>query len=121
MQRMTAYQGGPITADKVSRGDTVDERWERKLQAARRRWLKCLLISSVTAAVTGIFGLALSAASLLRLISAANVLSGIGLGLLVAAFFALILVAHCLDRVDDANSETKVAVYRKKLFGRETE
>jgi hypothetical protein len=90
---------------------------ENQFHAARRTWLKCLLVSCIAAAVTGIFGLVLSAASMLGVISAANLLTSVGVVLLVVTFPILVFAAHCLDRIEDISRARRLASYRKMIFG----
>jgi hypothetical protein len=118
MRRMTAYRGGTMKANAAFRVEigVIPAVVENKFRSARRRWLKCLLTSCIAAAVTGIFGLVLSAASMLGVISAVNRLTSVGVILLVATFPILVFAAHCLDRIDDANREIRLAAYRKKRF-----
>lgn len=89
---------------------------ENKFRAARRRWLRCLLVSCIAGALTGLLGLLLSAASLLSVIPSRNLLTDVGVSLLVVTFPVLVFAAHCLDRVDDANREIRLDMYRKKMF-----
>src|SRR5215470_9211019 len=82
-----------------------------------RLWVFNLLVSSILAAVTGVFGLAIASASLLHLISSRSVLGITGTALLALTFPLLVFAAHCLDRIDHANREHRLASYRKKIFG----
>jgi hypothetical protein len=94
--------------------DTADP--ADKFYRIRTRWLTCLLFSSVTAVVTGSFGLALSAAALLHIVTSSGRVSVIGLALLVITFPLLVFAAHCIDRVADTNREIRLEAYRKKIF-----
>jgi len=81
----------------------------------RRRWLHCLLFSCIGAAVCGVFGLSLSAFSLLRLVARDGTLSIVGTILLVLSFAMLAVVSHCLDRIAEFDRQVREEIYRQKL------
>ena len=80
-----------------------------------------MLTTTTTAAITGIFGLTLAGASLLRIIDSRSELGFIGTILLAVTFPLLVFAAHCLDRIEDANREHRVASYKRIVFGEENE
>lgn len=90
---------------------------ENRFHRVRRRWIKCLLVSSITAGTTGLFGLLLAAASFLHLIAPFELLSVLGSALLFLTFPLLVFTSHCLDRIDDANKGIRLAAYRENIFG----
>jgi hypothetical protein len=73
------------------------------------------MLCSVSASVTGLFGLAIAGASLLHIISAEGRFSNIGVVLLMITFPLLILAAHFLDRIDDANHAIRMSAYKHKI------
>jgi len=99
-------------AVKVMREESSETAYRR----LHRRWMTGLLVSSISAAVTGIFGLAFAVASLLHLISATGRLGLTGTILLAVTFPLVVFAAHCLDRVDDANRAYRIASYKRKIF-----
>jgi len=80
-----------------------------------------MLTTTVSAAVTGIFGLALAGASLLSILDSRSRLGFMGTILLAVTFPLLVLAAHCLDKIEDANRAHRVASYRRTVFGEEKE
>lgn len=83
----------------------------------KRRWSALLLLSAIGGIMTGITGLVLAGAALLHLISPFGGLSMIGTFLLVVTFPILIFQAHCLDAIEAANRDQRVASYRRMVFG----
>src|SRR4051794_31680359 len=75
---------------------------EHGLTRQKRRWEFCLLITLTSAAVTGLFGLLLSAAVFVELVPHNGTLSMLGSFLLMLSFPLLVLAAHCLDSIDEA-------------------
>ena len=84
------------------------------------RWIVYMLTTTITAAITAIFGLALAGASLLHMISPESPLGFIGTILLALTFPLLVLSAHCLDRIEDVNRANRVASYKRIVFGDES-
>jgi len=76
---------------------------ESKLILERRRWTIALTASASSSAVTGLVGLVLAAASLLRFVPHEGRASLFGTVLLAATFPLMIVAAHCLDKMDEAN------------------
>jgi hypothetical protein len=60
----------------------------------------------------------LSAGSLLNMITKYGVLSYAGSFLLAISFPLLFLTAHCLDRIDEAKTAIRMAMYRKTFLER---
>jgi hypothetical protein len=89
---------------------------ERTLCRHKRNWDLCLLISSNSAAVTGIFGLVLSGAVFVGLIPHDGRLSIFGSLLLAVSFPLLVLAAHCLDRIDEVKHAIRRADLNRRLF-----
>jgi len=79
--------------------------------------MTALLVSSIAAGITGIFGVALAVLSLVHVISATGRPGLTGTFLLALTFPLIVFAAHCLDRVDDANRTHRMASYRKQIFG----
>jgi hypothetical protein len=86
------------------------------LETLNQKWTRRLLISCVASVISSIFGLALAAVSMLGLISRGSVLSKTGPISLGAAFFMLVCVAHCCDRLGDVKRERRIAAFKRKLF-----
>ena len=86
-----------------------------------RKWVFYMLTTTITAAITGIFGLALAGASLLHLIDSRSVLGFAGTILLATTFPLLVVAAHCLDRIEDINRADRVASYKRIVFGKEND
>ena len=86
-----------------------------------RKWVFYMLTTTITAVITGIFGLTLAIASLLRIIDSRSELGFIGTILLAVTFPLLVLAAHCLDRIEDVNRAHRVASYKRIVFGQEDE
>lgn len=84
---------------------------------ARRCWISVLLVVSILLAVSGSFGLALAGASLLHVAGGTGALSVIGVAMLAITFCLLVIAAHCLDRIDDANRRIRVAACKRRIFG----
>jgi hypothetical protein len=76
-----------------------------------------LLISSIAAGVTGIFGVALAVLSLIHVIPAMGRLGLTGTFLLALTFPLMVFAAHCLDKVDDANRTYRMASYKRQILG----
>jgi hypothetical protein len=93
----------------------VDSSYRR----AHRKWVFYMLTTTITAAITGIFGLTLAGASLLRIIDSRSELGYTGTILLAVTFPLLVLAAHCLDRIEDVNRSHRVASYKRIVFGEE--
>ena len=110
MKADTVFSTKIVIEREISEGD---------FHRSRRRWVGCLLVSFIAAAITGIFGLTLSVMSILHFISRSNPLTPMGVFLLVATFPLLVFAAHCLDRADDANRQIRFAAYRRRAFLKE--
>jgi hypothetical protein len=82
-----------------------------------RKWVFYMLSTTVTATITGIFGLTLAGASLLGLVGSSSRLGFAGSVLLAVTFPLLVLAAHCLDRIEDVNRAERVASYKRIVFG----
>jgi hypothetical protein len=82
-----------------------------------RKWVFYMLTTTVTATITGIFGLALAGMSLLRIADSRSELGFVGTILLAVTFPLLVLAAHCLDRIEDANRAHRVVSYKRIVFG----
>ena len=91
---------------------------ETMLIRSKRRWQVWLFASAAAAAVTAALGLALSAASLFRLISNSGTLSTAASILLAVSFPLLLCAAHCLDRIDELKTAIRVMAYRRTLLQR---
>jgi len=89
---------------------------ERSLSRQKRKWDVCLLVSSISAAVTGIFGLVLSAAVFVDLVPHDGMLSIFGSLLLAVSFPLLVLAAHCLDRIDEIKHAIRRTDLNRRLF-----
>lgn len=98
----------------------VGEGLEKSFLRIRRRWSTLLLIGTTMGILTGLSGLILAGASLLRFISPFSGLGILGTVLLVTTFPILIFQAHCLERIEDANRAERVASYRRLVYGEET-
>jgi hypothetical protein len=84
-----------------------------------RKWVFYMLTTTITATLTGIFGLTLAGASLLGLVGSSSRLGFAGSVLLAVTFPLLVLAAHCLDKIEDVNRAERVASYKRLVFGRE--
>jgi len=107
-----------IAISPVVRG--VGEGSEKSFLRIRRRWSTLLLIGTTAGILTGLSGLILAGASLLRFISPFSGLGILGTVLLISTFPVLIFQAHCLERLEDANRAERVASYRRLVYGDET-
>lgn len=76
-----------------------------------------LLVAITLAVLTGGFGLALAAVSLLQIIAPYGRLAFVGTALLAVTFPILVFAAHCLDRIEDANRVQRMASYRRLVYG----
>jgi hypothetical protein len=90
---------------------------ETTYRRLHRRWMTGLLVSSIAAGVTGVFGVALAVLSLIHVISTMGRLGLTGTVLLAATFPLVVFAAHCLDRVDDENRTYRMASYKRKILG----
>lgn len=88
----------------------------RDLWRSKRSWEARLLPSSITALIAGAFGLALAAASLLGIVPHHGALSAVSAALLIASLVALVLTAHCLDKVGEIKWQIRMRSYRGKLL-----
>ena len=96
----------------------IDQRLAHvRYRTDHRRWVIYMLMSTASAMLTAFFGLLLAGASLLRLIDSGGLPALVGTLLLMVTFPLLVVSAHCLDRIDDANRANRVVSYRQMVFG----
>jgi hypothetical protein len=99
----------PATSD-------VHADFDVSFRRGRKRWLTALLAGSIAAIFTGVTGLVLAGASLLRVISPSGGLAVFGTILLAVTFPLLIFSAHCLDKIEDTNREQRMANLKQRIF-----
>ena len=102
----------PISVTAISRHYSQESN-----RRTHRRWMTMLLVAITLAVLTGGFGLALAAVSLLQIIAPYGRLAFVGTALLAVTFPILVFAAHCLDRIEDANRVQRMASYRRLVYG----
>ena len=96
---------------------SVDRRLaDTSYRTEHRRWVIYMLTSTTLAILTAFFGLLLAGVSLLRLIDPESHVALAGTLLLMVTFPLLVLSAHCLDRIEEANRAHRMASYRQMVF-----
>jgi hypothetical protein len=81
------------------------------LLRARRKWTVLLLLSGSLGMISGILGGAIGLANLMGLSS--TVLSRLGTIFIAATLPLFFFVAHCLDRIGDANRASRLEYCRR--------
>jgi hypothetical protein len=70
----------------------------------------------ISASIFGMLGLTFSLLSSLSMISEAGREGALGSIFLAITFPLLVFAAHCLDRIDEAKREARIASFRRNLL-----
>lgn len=83
------------------------------LETSLGRWKVVLMLSSLFGSICGLMGTTLGVMSLLRLLTDHRLLDIAGTVLLVVAFPLLVLAAHSLDKVSEADKAIRIESCRR--------
>ena len=99
-----------MVKDLTMPGMEISRTEKRKISAARTKetgWFSVLVVSVTSAIFSAFSGLILSGLAYFKLVENADRFNQIGIWLIVAVFPLIMLTAHALDKIGEAEKLTK--------------
>lgn len=83
------------------------------LRRSRKRWTLALLLGSITGVLTGLSAFAINALSLFGSVADNRLVSQLGAWLIMVFLALMMFLAHCLDKIREANKALRIERSRK--------